>query len=175
MKRIISCLLLALLCGAAVCQAQKKGENKTKLFEEASAREKAPDLNVFIVPEIADLQMLNTERETFGPYEYPLVKDVNSMTNGEIDNAQSIALRNATMESGADVIIEPMYNSVVYDKDTKVIWTTLSGYPAKYVNFRKITKDDMDIIRTLYPNGIGAAYNDRRAARVVSTAEAQSK
>ena len=79
------------------------------------------------------------------------------------------------MEAGADLIIEPMYNSVVYDKDNKVIWTTLSGYPAKYVNFRKITAQDMEIIRTLYPHGIGDAYSDRGATRIVTTAAAQGK
>ena len=176
MKKVIACLLMALVCGGLTAQAQKKAKDLgNKLFEEASAREKMPDVQVFIVPEMADLQMLNTERETFGPYQYPLVKDVNSMTNGEIDNAKAIALRNAAMEAGADLIIEPMYNSVVYDNDNQVIWTTLSGYPAKYVNFRKITAQDMEIIRTLYPHGIGDAYSDRGATRIVTTAAAQGK
>ncbi len=176
MKKIITCLILAILCGYAAGYAQKKPKDLgNKLFEEASAREKMPDVQVFIMPEIADLQMLNTEREMFGPYEYALSKDVNSMTNAELDNAKTIALRNAATEAGADLIIEPMYNSIVYDKDSKVIRTTISGYPAKYVNFRKITKEDMEILRTLYPHGIGEAYIDRGATRIISTAEASSK
>lgn len=93
------------------------------------------------------------------------------MTASELETAKSIALQKAAIEAGADVIIEPLYTSTVYDKDSKTLWVQLSGYPAKYVNFRKMTNADIELVKVLYPNG-GII---RRAEHIITTAHNESK
>ena len=62
------CLLLLglLLATTIVCPAQKK-EKAVNIFEEAGTRDKEPAFQVFVMPQIADVQFLSTEKETFGP------------------------------------------------------------------------------------------------------------
>lgn len=172
MKQFIVTVMALLISGSTViCHAQKKKDLGEPVFQEASAREDSPAIGVIVIPELADLEMINTSRESYGPYEYSLVKDVNAMTAAELETAKSIALQKAAIEAGADVIIEPLYTSTVYDKDSKTLWVQLSGYPAKYVNFRKMTNADIELVKVLYPNG-GII---RRAEHIITTAHNESK
>lgn len=57
------------------------------------------------------------------------------------------ALAQAAKGVGADVIVEPMYELVFKGKKVKV---TLTGFPARYVNFRNATQEDillLDVFR----------------------------
>lgn len=62
-------LLTLLLAGSACVYAQKK---EVKIFEEATARRIEPQVHVFITPQVADLKMLSTEREQYGPYRFEM-------------------------------------------------------------------------------------------------------
>lgn len=142
-------LLLFMLLGGLCASAQKQKD--LKVFEESSARMLDPEVRMFITPQICDMQMLSEGRETFGPYRFE-IKDLGSTTNADLDNMKARALYRAVLESGADAVIEPMYNSYVMDSDPKTMIVELSGYPVKYYNFRSLSPSEIEMIRVVYPN-----------------------
>lgn len=149
MKRHVMLLLTLLLAGSACIYAQKK---EVKIFEEATARRIEPQVHVFITPQVADLKMLSTEREQYGPYRF----EMKSLENTSLDDLNSWKIRalyRATLENNADAIIEPLFNCYVLEKDTKTMVIELSGFPVKYVNFRSLGKDDLreiEMIKAVY-------------------------
>lgn len=68
MKRIALLLGLAVFA-TVVMQAQRKTtqQREEHAFEEAITRAAEPEVKVFIQPLIADLQMIETERQPYGP------------------------------------------------------------------------------------------------------------
>lgn len=141
--------MLATLCVPAT-YAQKKDANP-KVWEEAQARKIVPEIRTFVTPQICDMQMISKSRETYGPY-YFEIKSIEQTFNFELWNYQNRALYRAIQESDADAIIEPLFNSYVYDKDAKTLVVELSGYPVKYVNFRPASKSEVDMIGIIYPS-----------------------
>jgi len=174
MKKTLFLLFASALLANVSVFAQKKSDKGEVIFQEATAREAFPNLGVFVFPQICDLEMIETTRMEYGPYDFQLAKDLSSMTNAELSNAQTRALQRACAIAGADLIIEPLYTSTVYDKENKILWVSLSGYPAKYVNFRKLSKDDMEMIRTLYPHGVEGVQRQNEG-HVLSTATEGAK
>ncbi len=172
MRKIFLLLTIAIAFGAQCVSAQKKGS--VAIFEEASAREATPNVAVFVFPQICDLNMISKTRVDYGPYDFALAKDLNSLTNQELENVKTRALQKACKLSGADLIIEPLYTSTVYDKDTKTIWVSLSGYPASYINFRSLKPSDIEMIRALYPNGVHG-IQQQNAGNVITTATEGAK
>lgn len=166
MKKIIISLLSIVFFTVSALGQKKDG---TALFEEASAREATPNVAVFVFPQICDLNMLSTTRIDYGPYDFALAKDLNAMNEAELANVKTRALQKACKLSGADLIIEPLYTSTVYDRDNKTIWVSLSGYPASYVNFRSLKPSDIEMIRALYPAGVNAIQY-QNAGNVITTA-----
>lgn len=134
-----------------VCHA--KGEEKdNKLFEEAMARDEEPATRVYVHPQIADLQMLAKEREVFGPYKFKVEKP-GTLAEGELENAKGRALYRATLEADADLMIGTLYDSYVLEGDERYVVVELSGYPAKFVNFRPMPADAnlTNLINICYP------------------------
>ena len=139
MKKIFLALAALVLAGTAA-YAQKKSNLGEVMFQEASAREASPTVNFFVFPQICDLQMLSNQREDYGPYDFPMAKDLSTLTNQELENVKTRALQKACALAGADLMLEPFYTSTVYDKDNRVIWVSISGFPAKYTNFRSLAE-----------------------------------
>lgn len=139
-----------MLLGVSGAMAQKKDANP-KTWEESQARKILPEVRTFVTPQICDMQMLSTSRESFGPY-YFEIKSVEQTFNFDLLNYQNRALYRALQESDADAIIEPLFNSYVYDKDQKTLIIELSGFPIKYTNFRPATSNEVDMIGVIYPD-----------------------
>lgn len=135
--------------GSSAAFAQKKDPNP-KVWEEAQARKVLPEVRTFVTPQICDMQMLSKSRETFGPY-YFEIKSIEQTFNFELWSYKNRALYRAAQESDADAIIEPLFNSYVYEKDSKTLVVELSGYPVRYTNFRPATKGEIDMIGVVYP------------------------
>lgn len=148
-KRILFVTIMSTMCGLLTV-AQKKDGNP-KIWEESQARKIVPEIRTFVTPQVCDMEMLSKTRETFGPYFFE-IKSIEQTFNFELWNYQDRALYRAVQESDADAIIEPLYNSYVYDKDTKTLVVELSGYPVKYTNFRPVTKTEVDMIGIIYPD-----------------------
>ncbi len=141
----------------AFCGMAENPQADNKLFEEAMARDEEPATKAYVVPQIADLQMLTAEREVFGPYHFKLAR-AGELTEGELANTKGRALYRATRESDADLMIGTLYDSYILEGDEKYVVVELSGYPAKFVNFRPMPLDaDMTrMINICYP-----AYNNQ--------------
>jgi len=70
---------------------------------------------------------------------------VTGTAKGDKDDLKLImadAVFNALETSKADVLIEPKYKTETYRGVTTV---TVTGYPAYYVNFRPLTRDDVEL------------------------------
>lgn len=150
MKKILIALAMIAFVGSSAAFAQKNDSNP-KTWEEAQARKVVPEIRTFVTPQICDMQMLSKTRETFGPYYFP-IKSIEQTFNFELWNYQNRALYRACQESDADAIIEPLFNSYVYEKDTKTLVVELSGYPVRYTNFRPASKTEVDMIGVIYPD-----------------------
>jgi hypothetical protein len=95
-------------------------------------------------PLIADLSVMGgqisyTETEAFKDYE---------VTEALIDLVPSfkkIALCHAARAHKADMIIGAMVDVITNDKGRLEI--TITGYPARYVNFRNATQQDMNLVK----------------------------
>lgn len=151
MKKPISVISIITLAGfLTAAYAQKKDDN-LKVWEEAQARMIVPEIRTFVTPQICDMQMLNNERQVFGPY-YFQIKSIEDTFNYELSNFQNRALYRAVQESDADAVIEPLFNSYVYEKDSKILIVELSGYPVKYTNFRPASAAEVQMIGVIYPD-----------------------
>lgn len=142
-------LFAAMLMTAMVCFAQKADDKK--LFEEAGSRDKEPEFKVFVTPQICDVKFLSTEREEFGPYYFNID---GALDEAELANAKNRAVHRAMKESDADAIVAMVPHSYISAENDKVLVVEVSGYPAKYVNFRPLGTSDVDFetIRTVYPS-----------------------
>lgn len=168
-------LIMAMFMVGFAAFAQKNASLKPMaVFEEATAREAYPNVAVFVFPQICDLKMLSEQRVEYGPFEFPLSKDLGSMSEAELTNDKTRALQQACQLEGADLIIEPLYTATVYDKNTKMLVIKVSGYPAKYVNFRSLKPEDMKMIQTLYPQGVESIQRQNEG-RVLTTASEGAK
>lgn len=149
MKKFLLALAMVAMMGTTASFAQKKEANP-KMYEVAQARKVVPEIRTFVTPQICDMQMLSKSRETFGPYYFP-IKSIEETFNFELWNYQNRALYRACQESDADAVIEPLFDSYVYEKDSKTLVIELSGYPVKYTNFRPASKSEVDMIGVVYP------------------------
>lgn len=115
-------------------------------YEEYMTRQAEPVMtSPYITPTIADLEISETKEtvnETF----------VNDLSlRSKFDNKSVEAWKEATLakmmkEFNSDVIVAPSYN-VTTSKDMKDITVEISGYPAKYVNFRSMSVADSAAMR----------------------------
>lgn len=147
--------LLGVLCIglATFTSLAQNDQSNTVLFEESEVHMTAPELRVFITPQVADLEMIYPGKPREEYQQFFTIKSVDALTNGDLDNMQKRALYRFAQEHNADVIIEPIFNSRVSEKDPKRLLISITGYPARYVNFRPLGKSDNDIemVRTVYP------------------------
>lgn len=151
-------LLCLILATAVVCPAQKREKKSQNLFEEAMSRDEEPAFQVFVMPQIADVKYLSTERETFGPYRFR-IKSANDLSEAEFADFKDRAQYLATCEADADIIIARLVHSYISENDDKSLVIEITGYPAKYVNFRPIGKNpqDFEMIRTVYPDAFSVS------------------
>ena len=150
-----------LLTGIAQTAGAQKPVNK--MWEESSARMIAPEVRMFVTPQICDMRMLSTHRESYGPYAMDVrlfnAKSFSDVTNGNLRNMQTNALYLASKESDADAVIEPIYHTWVNDNDDKTVYIEISGYPVSYVNFRPAQKEDLDMIGIVYKTNSSLVVN----------------
>lgn len=152
-KKIV--LFIAALLSFAVIQAQRKVvyQEDIKTFEEAMTRTVEPEVKVYIRPKVADLSMIATARQYYGPYKY----NVKSLNEDIFENLKKSALYRDTKESDADVMVATIFDSYTLDGDDNTLIIEISGFPAKYVNFRDFggVPEDVDMVKWVYP----AAYS----------------
>lgn len=148
MKRLSVLLIAVLALGCVGLSAQKKSEQKA--FEEATTRLLPPEVKVFIRPLVCDLQLLTTERESFGPYPYELTRSIGQITEMEYENYKNRAKYMAAKEADADALMEAIVHTYVNADNDKLLYVEISGYPVKYTNFHTIKPEEVDVIEKVY-------------------------
>lgn len=113
-------------------------------YKESSARNLEPKHSVMISPLLADLQVSAerisyTESEMFK--DYLVTPDVVKY----IADFKKVALSRAAAYYRSDVIIGAIIDVITNAQGRLEI--TVSGYPAKYVNFRNATAEDLKLVR----------------------------
>lgn len=141
MKKIIV-LSFALFALCSVSFAQSRTTQQVD-YQESSARNIEPEQSVVIAPLLADLQVVSdrityTEKEAFANYKVTLAIEKS------IPAFKQIALSRAARAHNADVIVGAVID-VITNQDG-FLEITVSGYPARYANFRNATRDDLELV-----------------------------
>lgn len=139
MKRTLLFAAMAILCILT-----GNAQNRTTDYKESSARNLEPLHSVMTAPLIADLQITGerivyTEKEAFAAY--TVTPDIVQF----IPNFKKVALSCAARAYNADAIIGATVDVITNANGHLEI--TISGYPAKYTNFRNATSEDMNLVQ----------------------------
>lgn len=139
-------LVVAVALGsAAIASAQKVDRIETTVdYMESSARYMEPSQNIMTTPMIADLEVIGgsvsyTETEAFKNYE--VTEELTQLVPG----FKRIALSRAARAHKADIIIGAMVDVVTNENGRLEI--TITGYPARYTNFRNATSNDIELVK----------------------------
>lgn len=135
--------MVILLVSMVTVHAQKSEVVKVD-YMESSSRYLEPTQSIMTTPLIADLsvtggQISYTETEAFKDYE--VTDDLIEL----VPSFKAVALCHAARAHNADMIIGAMVDVITNDKGRLEI--TITGYPARYVNFRNATMDDMNLVQ----------------------------
>lgn len=102
----------------------------------------------FVTPLISDISV-GEQRITFvQEFANNLSEaDANSLfTPAIVQYMKNYTLTQAAIANNADIIVSPLID-VKTSQDYTTITVTLTGYPARYTNFRNATKDDFETLR----------------------------
>lgn len=139
-------MVTAIVIGSVtIASAQKIDRVETTVdYMESSARYLEPSQSIMTTPMIADLQVIGasisyTETEAFKNYE--VTEELIKLVPG----FKSIALSRAARAHKADVIIGAMVDVITNEQGRLEI--TITGYPARYTNFRNATNDDIELVK----------------------------
>ncbi len=114
-------------------------------YNESTARNLEPEHVMLTSPVIADLEVSSTrikhvERAAF----VDIVVDGFAIQKENMESYKKIALSKAAKAYDADVLVASMID--VQTLDGRLV-ITVTGFPAKYVNFRKATLEDAELVR----------------------------
>lgn len=142
MKKFI--LLFAVAAFVCSCSAPKATSYSYSEYKTIS-----PTQAVYTVPVIADLDVA---KECI-TYAERINQNITTLTNAEVEvlasREKEVVVSNAAKANNADVIVAPTINITTDVNKNLVIVVT--GYPAKYKNFRSATENDKWIIETAKP------------------------
>lgn len=108
------------------------------IYREASGRNIEPLQNVVINPLLADLELISETKQTYTETSDLVVNYATKIE--QIDAAKNMALLNAAKKYDADTMVAALVSVDTNDDGNLVI--TITGYPARYTNFRKMTSAD---------------------------------
>lgn len=131
MKKVLLIMLTGII--AASCSAPQR-----IIYREASGRNIEPAQGAVITPMVADLEIITTESISNA-----ITFDVKVTTAilGEIENYKRLALLNTARKYNADTMVAALTN--VDTNKNGYLEITVTGYPAKYVNFHPMTESDL--------------------------------
>ncbi len=142
MRKFYLTLLMVLVALSA--SAQKYVDIHT-----VQSRAMEPMQQVFVKPLVADLNIIKNEKVTFPPsWQLKGIKSIDIYNKDDvIQNAIMSAIHEAAQREGADMIVGMTYevrshteNGVVdYENGIDII---ISGYPAKYTNWRTFNEKE---------------------------------
>lgn len=142
-------LLLVLAIGMLMTSCTTTVQSTLYRYDENTARYITPAMQpTYITPTIADLDISSTKVVESETYE-------NTLTNNDITNIEhsptieywkNLTVSKVVQKYNADVIVAPIFDVKTSD-DFLTVTVTVTGYPATFKNFRKVTNDDAPAMR----------------------------
>lgn len=119
-------------------------------YDESTSRYLEPTMNGYVTPIAVDLRIDTNKIVYVENFANTLnYQDVNNIENsGTIEYLKSYTIAQAVKNYSADVIVAPIFD-VKTSEDFSTITITITGFPAHYINFRKATTEDINLI---FPN-----------------------
>lgn len=115
------------------------------VYEEHMNRQSEPlMLNPYVTPTIADLEISDTKETIVASFDNNLTSNVNN--NKKIEEWKNVTMTKMMKEFDSDVVVAPIFD-INTSKDLRTITVELSGYPAKYTNFRNVQLADSASMR----------------------------
>lgn len=151
----IKALLLAAGATVAAFSVAADDNNAQVLFQDSEMHMSQPELRIFVTPQVCDMEMIYPNKPR-SEYSYSVeIRSLESLSEAEFTNLKNRTLYKFAKAHGADIIIEPIFNSYVTTENKNVLNITVTGFPARYVNFRPLGKSDVDLdmVRVVYPAG----------------------
>lgn len=143
-----------LIVGICVCIALLASACSTSRivyrYDESTSRYIAPTMSGYVTPIAVDLRIDTIKIVYIENFPNTLTyKDVNNIENsGTIEYLKNYTIAQAVKKYSADVIVAPIFD-VKTSEDFSTITITITGFPAHYINFRKATTEDINLI---FPN-----------------------
>ncbi len=143
MKRILFVLGLASVSFAAFAQRDTR-----IVYQESSTRTLEPDHYVMTAPIIVDVvvspnKITYTEKEAYKMF--PVTVGNAEQLKAMMPELKKIALSKAAKLNDADLLVGTIIDVITNGEGLLEI--TVSGYPAKYSNFRNATKTDIENVK----------------------------
>jgi len=116
-------------------------------YDESTVRYLSPGMSGFITPVTADLQVSADKITYVETFPNTLtIRDINNIDNsGTVAYLKNHTVAQAVKKYNADVIVAPIFD-IKTSEDFSTITVTVIGYTAKYVNFRKATPEDINLV-----------------------------
>lgn len=142
--------------GLSLGFAQRRGattQTEPPLFEQSQARIMEPEIKFYIRPVIAEVDYNSIgSRQEFGPYEFHMSRPLEQLTQEQLNEWKTTALYRALKESNSDILLGGIFNAQIEQKDKETMKISVSGFPAKFVNFKPLTDpQDIQMVHLLYP------------------------
>ena len=133
-------------------------------YSESTSRVLDAKSNLLVMPIVANLDIAKTKFVHVESEAFANVK-VNNSTIANIEKYKRAALGCATKASGADILISP--NIEVVTENGRFI-ITVTGYPAKYKDFRNATAKDIELVKEANEanDGVSMIVNDMLKVQV---------
>ena len=143
MKRLVIMLALASIAVVAVAQRDTR-----VVYQESSTRTLEPDHYMMTAPLIADVivspnKITYTEKEAYKIF--PVTAGNVEQIKAMMPELKKIALSKAAKMYDADLLVGTIVD--VITNDAGLLEITVSGYPAKYSNFRNATREDIENVQ----------------------------
>ncbi|MCM1107433.1 MAG: lipoprotein [Clostridium sp.] len=144
-KFFIPALAVALLASCTTTQTISKTE-----YHKQQARIIEPKFQAFMTPLVGDVEVMK-EKGRITSEEY--IRPINFAASNyefQIEEAKKYVLFAETKKHNADILIAATYDINTDDVRKGIVSIRVSGYPAKYVNWRPASTDDYKWINTTY-------------------------
>ena len=143
MKRIMFVLAMASLSLVVFAQRDTR-----VVYQESSTRTLEPDHYMMTAPLIADVvvspnKITYTEKEAYKIF--PVTAGNAEQIKAMMPDLKKIALSKAAKVHDADLLVGTIIDVITNDEGLLEI--TVSGYPAKYTNFRNATRADIENVQ----------------------------
>lgn len=103
-------------------------------YEERGSRNVEPQHQVVTVPIVADVEILSTEKISYS-------ETFNKVDLRYAENYKYVAMAHAIKQYNADFLIGAMFD-LNYNSKGRTLEVIVTGFPAKYKEFRKATPAD---------------------------------